>query len=189
MKAQKPTFQETPSVYFAKNDNYRDIVDILNDFFKVVNETSVTPECLVLLQPFLCFYYFKFPKTNDCADGYVPLCTDLCLRTHEACTSDFESMVEKGVAKRENLKHLDCINFNTTSTCITFTPPIPKEATPTDDLGTDAPATDLVATDSPANETSERDTLETYVPVECNCAKKVRQNVTKRMIMDPLCCT
>lgn len=173
-------------VYFSKGEKYTLIEDVLNDYFKVVNKTSVSPECLILFQPFLCFYYFKFPITDNCEDGYLPPCTDLCERTHDACTKDFESMVEKGVANHEDIKHLDCVNFEETTRCITFTPSIPKETEPEDDLRTDIPGTDPVATASPAeNETSEMNTTETQVPIECNCAKKVRQTVTKRLIMDP----
>ena len=163
------------SVYFTKNEKYAEIEEIVEDYFEVVNKTSVSPECLVLIQPFICFYYFKFPISDNCADGYLPPCTDLCQRTHNDCMKDFESMVKKGIANPKDLEHLDCINFKETSNCITFTPSIPTEAAATDDLKTEVPETDPVATYPPPNETSKIDTEETHVPVECNCSKKVRK--------------
>ena len=173
------------SVYFSTEiETYAQMAEFVEEIFVEVNKTSVLPECWAYLQPFICFHFFKFPKTDDCTKGYVPPCTDLCERTHEACMQDFDSMVEKGVVERKDLDHLDCVHFKQTSECITFT--LPTEATTTDDVGTDAAATEpRVETDPPANETLGTDVQPTVAPIECSCAKKVRQNVTKKMILDP----
>ena len=162
------------SVYFTKGEKYTDaeraILQILNS-----GKTSISQECLVLLQPFVCFYFFKFPLSDDCADGYLPPCNDVCQRTHEACMKDLESMVEQGVINdTKNLEHLECTNFQENSKCINFTPDMVEAPTTTEAPETDAPTTDITA-----------ETPEIDAPVECNCAKKVRQNVTRRMVVDP----
>ena len=160
------------SVYFEKNEMYTDseraILEILNP-----GNTSISQECLVLLQPFVCFYFFKFPLSDNCADGYLPPCTDLCELTHQACMQDLEAIVKQQIINdTKNLEHLECTNFKENTKCITFTPPVVTEApTASDDPATDSTSTETSETDAPA--------------VECNCAKKVRQNVTRRMIMDP----